>query len=157
MPYVIYKICSDDCPDFIYVGSTKNFTKRKYSHKFDYKNGCNFTLYNKIREYGGWENWRMVTVEDLGDVNLTQARIKEEEWRLKLRGNLNMNKCHLTEEERLKYQKEYHNSHKEDANETRREKGSQKVECECGSIVRRDDLRRHERSKKHFNLLQKKN
>jgi predicted GIY-YIG superfamily endonuclease len=33
MSYYIYKICCDDCPDFVYVGSTKAFRQRKAQHK----------------------------------------------------------------------------------------------------------------------------
>ena len=178
MSYVIYKICSDDCPNFIYVGSTKNFTNRKYTHKFKYIRGYNFTLYNKIKEYGGWDNWRMVIVEELGNVNLTQSRIKEEEWREKI-GNLNMKRCHATDEQLKEYDKKYHETHKQKRNEyskkyneTHKQKmnennkkyreenkqkikarKSEKIECECGSIFRRDDIRRHELSKKHFNFI----
>jgi hypothetical protein len=33
MSYYIYKICCDDCPDFVYVGSTKAFRQRKMDIK----------------------------------------------------------------------------------------------------------------------------
>jgi hypothetical protein len=117
MLYVIYKICSDDCPDFIYIGSTKNFTNRKCKHKHNCNNGCSFKLYNKIREYGGWDNWRMVIIDEIGDVSKTQAKMKEEEWRLKLQANLNTKKCHLTEEELKQYFKEYRETHKQKSKE----------------------------------------
>ena len=100
MSYYIYKICCDDCPDFVYVGSTKAFRQRKNQHKDCYNNMKDRKLYNTIRENGGWDNWRMVILEDLGEVSFTQARIKEEEHRVKLNANLNMQKCHITEEEK---------------------------------------------------------
>jgi predicted GIY-YIG superfamily endonuclease len=37
MSYYIYKICCDDCPEFVYVGSTKAFRQRKSQHKQDCK------------------------------------------------------------------------------------------------------------------------
>jgi hypothetical protein len=47
----------------------------------------------------------MVIIEECGEISLTQARIKEEENRMKLKANLNMRKCHQTEEEKKEYKK----------------------------------------------------
>jgi hypothetical protein len=107
MSYIIYKICCNDLPEFIYVGSTKSFIKRKSQHKHNCNNGDTQKLYTTIRENGGWDNWRIVIIEDCGQVTLTEARIKEEENRIKLKANLNMNKCHQTEEEKKEYKKQY--------------------------------------------------
>ena len=87
MSYIIYKICCDDLPEFIYVGSTKSFRHRKNQHKSSYNKDDTQKLYTTIRENGGWDNWRMVILEDIGEVSLTEARIKEEEHRVKLNGN----------------------------------------------------------------------
>ena len=100
MSYYIYKICCDDLPDFVYVGSTKAFRERKYQHKKKYNKEHSQKIYTTIRENGGWDNWRMVIIEECGEINFTQARIKEEEHRVKLNANLNMQKCHITEEEK---------------------------------------------------------
>ena len=63
---VIYKISCDDTEDF-YIGSTTDFTSRKSSHKTACTNekhkSYNFKVYKTIREYSGWQNWRMVVVE----------------------------------------------------------------------------------------------
>jgi hypothetical protein len=97
MSYYIYKICCDDCPDYVYVGSTKAFRERKHRHKLDCNNEnsskINRKLYTTIRENGGWDNWRMVIIEECGEITFTEARIKEEEHRVKLNANLNMKKC----------------------------------------------------------------
>jgi hypothetical protein len=93
MSYYIYKICCDDLPDFVYVGSTKAFRQRKKSQK-DCNNEnskkYNRKLYTTIRENGGWDNWRMVIIEECGEITFTEARIKEEEYRVKLNANLNI-------------------------------------------------------------------
>jgi hypothetical protein len=105
MSYYIYKICCDDCPEFVYVGSTKAFRQRKSYHKQDCNNEnsskFNRKLYTTIRENSGWDNWRMVILEDCGEITLTEARIKEEEYRVKLNANLNMQKCYITEEQKI--------------------------------------------------------
>jgi predicted GIY-YIG superfamily endonuclease len=69
MSYYIYKICCDDLPEFVYVGSTKAFRQRKNEHKSNCNNDNkkhNFKLYQTIRENGGWENWRMVIIDECG-------------------------------------------------------------------------------------------
>lgn len=109
MPYCIYKICCDDLPDYVYVGSTKAFRQRKCSHKSDCINvNCrkyNSKIYTTIRENGGWDNWRMVIIEECGEITLTQVRIKEEEWRVKLKANMNTKPCYVTEEQKKENKK----------------------------------------------------
>jgi hypothetical protein len=165
MSYYIYKICCDDCPDFVYVGSTKAFRQRKNQHKTDCNNEnsskFNRKLYTTIRENGGWDNWRMVILEDCGEITFTEARIKEEEHRVKLNGNLNSQRCYLTEEENYyenneKYKenkKEYYQNNKKIIQEKR----SKKFTCECGRTFRICDKARHEQSKIHKKLIEEKN
>jgi hypothetical protein len=63
----------------------------------------------------------MVIIEECGEVSLTQARIKEEENRLKLEANMNMRKCHRTEEELKEYNKQWNEANKEERKEYRQE------------------------------------
>lgn len=150
MSYIIYKICCDDLPEFIYVGSTKSFRNRKSSHKKDYNKGDTKKLYTTIRENGGWDKWRMVILEDIGEVSLTQARIKEEEHRVNLNANLNSQRCFRTEEEKkyyennkekmLDYQKDYYQNNKEHIKEYHKEWyeniKDKMFECECGRTIK---------------------
>ena len=108
--YIIYKICCDDC-DYVYVGSTQNFTRRKQQHKINSigKNEkCQLKIYKTIDEYGGWENWRMVPVEECDESIQTrrQAEMREEEWRLKLNATLNSQRAFRSEEEKKEDKKE---------------------------------------------------
>jgi len=119
MSYIIYKICCDDLPEFIYVGSTKSFRHRKSHHKSSCNKGDTKKLYTTIRENGGWDKWRMVIVEDIGEVSLTQARIKEEEHRVNLNANLNTLSCYLTTEQKKEKQKEYNKNWNNNNNITR--------------------------------------
>jgi predicted GIY-YIG superfamily endonuclease len=100
--YVIYKIYCDTS-DAFYVGSTKNFTKRKCDHKTKCNNPTQKSdskLYRFIRENGGWDNWNMVIVEEYGDITKQQAHIKEEEYRVNLKATLNSYKPIATKQER---------------------------------------------------------
>jgi len=121
MPYCIYKLVCDDC-DYIYVGSTKSFVHRKSKHKNASKTHKS-KVYQMIREYGGWDNWRMVLVEDCDDTIQTkrQAEMREEEFRLKLKATLNKKRAFRTEEEKKEYHKEYNKEYKKDHRETSRE------------------------------------
>jgi len=109
----IYKIVCDDLPEFIYIGSTCNMIKRKSQHKSRSKDK-NLKLYTTIRENGGWDNWRMVLVEELGDVSKNEALIREEHYRVEFQANLNMKKCYITEEQRKEEKKEYDKIYNED-------------------------------------------
>mgnify|MGYP003678680156 FL=1 len=117
MSYYIYKICCDDCPEFNYIGSTKAFRQRKQEHKQCCNNENskknNLKLYTIIRANGGWDNWRMVIIEECGEISFTQARIKEEENRVKLNANLNSRRCHLTEEQKQEYREEWNEQNKD--------------------------------------------
>ena len=172
MSYYIYKICCDDCPEFVYVGSTKSFRQRKNQHKKGCNNendkSYNRKLYVNIRENGGWDKWRMVVLEDLGEVSFTQARIKEEEHRVKLNANLNSQKCYLTEEERKEERKEYKKNNKEKHKENFKEyyeNNKEKIKehrcqpftCECGRTFTIRCKARHEKTLIHKELIEEKN
>ena len=105
MSYCIYKIVCDDLPDYVYVGSTKAFRQRKAHHKSSV-NKDNSLLYKTIRENGGWNNWRMVCIEECDETIDSKRKVeaREEQYRQELKSNLNMNRCYLTEEQ-LKEQK----------------------------------------------------
>ena len=177
MGYCIYKIVCDDVPDYIYIGSTSNFTNRKCNHKSRCNNinakKYNQKLYSTIRENGGWDNWRIVIINECEEgITKTQAHIIEEEFRVKLNANLNMVKCFTTEEEkeeynkeeRKEYYKEYYKENKEkkkeyskEYSENNKEKRKEKITCECGCKICKMVLLRHQKSKKHIDLMEKQN
>jgi hypothetical protein len=106
---VIYKICCKD-PNVkeIYIGSTTNFTKRKYTHKFGVKKICdkhNIKLYNFIRENGGWDNWDMVMIKQYSNCkNKLKLHKKERKYIEKYNATLNGSIPFTTiEETRQKY------------------------------------------------------
>ena len=109
----IYKIVCDALTvKYCYVGSTTDFTKRKYSHKTGCNNekgkSYNYRLYTTIRENGGWDNWTMVLIEKYPCENKQQAEQRERFWYEQLNAELNMIRPHRTEEERKEYHNEAH-------------------------------------------------
>jgi len=115
---IIYKIWKDDK---FYIGSTTHFTKRKLNHKYNCNNEkCkeyNFKLYQMIRENGGWNTWQITQLEEYTECqSQIQARIREEEWRIKLNANLNSRKCFadsLTKEYYIQYAQDHKEKIKE--------------------------------------------
>lgn len=51
--------------------------------------------------------------------------------------------------------KKYRENNKEELNKKKREQGAVKVNCECGCVVRRDNLTDHKKTKKHKIRLEK--
>ena len=170
---VIYKIvCNDENVDYIYVGSTTDFTKRKSRHKYDC-NKENSTTYNnkkyiQIRENGGWENFKMIEIEKYPCNDNREAEAREEEIRKNLRANANMRRCYITREEALGDMKirniEYYKHNSENIKnsskiyyQTNKEKiknrNSIKHICECGKNYSHQNKSRHNKSKFHQNYI----
>ena len=61
---IFYKIhCMNPDVKDVYIGHTTNFVQRKCAHKrsctYEKSSGYNCKVYNVIRQYGGWDNWKM--------------------------------------------------------------------------------------------------
>lgn len=97
MKYIIYKI---QIKDYIYIGSTTNFTIRKSKHKWNCNNGNNLLVYRTIREHGNWDSCTMVPVKEIEVENKTQAHIAEEAVRVEYNAQMNMVRAYRTEDER---------------------------------------------------------
>ena len=173
MIYTIYKLCCDDTDKF-YVGSTRNRKERVRKHRNDSK-VKDSKVYQTIREFGGWDNWRMVDLERYECDNKRQAEKREEELRVQLKAELNTRKSYRTKEEEAQYQKDYYlankthldeykkkhfETHKEEHNrdakkhrETHREeikaRARELVMCECGLTLTKSCMSRHRKSKRH--------
>ena len=66
---VIYKLVNKEDYDNanVYIGSTANFTQRKYCHKSRCNNekdkAYDSKIYQNIRNDGGWDEWNMIEIE----------------------------------------------------------------------------------------------
>jgi post-segregation antitoxin (ccd killing protein) len=168
--------------DNLYVGSTTNFTKRKYRHKCKIKNSDG-KLYQTIRDNEC--RWEMKPYKEFPCENKIQLTIEEERIRRELNADLNMVVCgtginelsrkeykkkyreenkeqiskkkkeyyEANKEEILKKEKEYYEANAEEIKEKKREK----ITCECGCIVSYRHLSQHKKTKKHLKLLDAKN
>ena len=152
--YVFYKLICDDCPDNIYIGSTCNLRARKRCHKTKCHNpndkSYNVKKYVTIRQYGGWDNWQMIVIDEVKQLTLRQSEAHEEELRVKYEGNLNSQRCFISTEElkekRADYFDEYNKKestkerkhdwyidNKEKSMEACKKRREERCECEiCG-------------------------
>jgi len=117
---VIYKIESKDenLKDNIYVGSSRNFIKRKTSHK-ESCNNLNSRLYNMelykfIRSNGGFHNWNIIEIEQYEATDKRDLDSKEMYWIELLKPILNKNASFRTEEQIKQYYEKYREEHKQE-------------------------------------------
>jgi hypothetical protein len=173
---IIYKLVNYDYPDLVYVGSTTNFTKRKQHHKnccHNEKNkNYNCKVYVNIRENGGWENWNMIKICDCPCNNKREAEQEEDKYMIELKANMNMKRASRTQKQyyednkeriqeyKKQYQEdnkdnkqEYDKKYRETNKENIKEKKNEKIKCECGCDVNKQNLKQHQKTKKHMDLM----
>jgi len=179
---VIYTIKTGDS---LYVGSTINFSNRKYDHKKVIYNEnakeYNRNLYIKIRENDG--EWDMKPHKEFPCENKTQLTIEEERCRIELNADLNMQSCNgMDIERRTKWKQQWHKDRYAINKETMLDKKNKwlvlnkehdkkrnmeyyyqnydkltmKTICDCGCEVRKSHLKRHQSSAKHIKLMEAK-
>jgi hypothetical protein len=123
----IYKIKhNEDYDDAnIYIGSTCNFTRRKFGHKTACNNEkdprYNTPLYQYIRENGGWDYFIMIKLHDFQCENKYDLNVEERRMIDMLKPNLNKHKPTRTQKEynqdnrekRAEHMKEYYEANRE--------------------------------------------
>tara|TARA_R110000823_G_scaffold255337_1_gene377401 strand:+ start:8 stop:460 length:453 start_codon:yes stop_codon:yes gene_type:complete len=144
MSGVIYKIVTGND---IYVGSSIDYEQRVIKHKSNIYNEKNNNyeskLYKTIRDNDG--KYEITIYEENLSMSLAELHIYEEEVRVLLGATLNSYRAHTTKEQR-----------KEDVrlkNIKHRAKRNERIDCECGCIVRRDYSVKHKKTAKHLKLM----
>ena len=102
-----------------YVGSTTDFTSRKKSHKCSCNGKKETKIYKIMNENGGWENWRMVPLEEYPCENEIQATIREQYWINELKSDMNSQRAYRSVEERKLQKREVNIKHKDQYNQAR--------------------------------------
>ncbi len=140
-----------------YIGSCKDFKKRKKEHKCDCYNENrphhNYKLYKFIRANGGWDSFIMEQIDTCDVERLYQT---EQEYIDKLKPTLNERRAYRTEQQKKEYNKEWSKEYREKNKDKISEKKKVKFTCECGSTLRREDKARHFRSNKHKSFIENK-
>ena len=164
---VIYKIINYDLPEYIYIGHTTNFTRRKQHHKeaayTESHKEYNIKLYKTIRSNGVWGDWKMIIIKDFPCETKREAETEEQKYMTEI-GTLNMiqscrNKKQYEEDNR-ELRKKYIKQYRADNIDKIKEHRSKKYTCDCGITSRKEGKARHERSKGHiyrmFYIIDKK-
>lgn len=164
MPYyensLVYKLCCND-PEItdIYIGSTCNFRARKCSHK-SHCNNQNSKIYNQyvyrfIRENGGWNNWSMVMIKKYPEVkDIYELHHKERKWMRKLKATLNKQVPGiLLKIGKKEYSKQYSKQYWEQNIDKLNENAREKIQCDCGCMINRSNITRHNKTQKHQALI----
>ena len=153
----IYKLESSFEDPGLYVGSTVDMRTRKNQHKYDCNNPnrkqYNLKVYQYIRDYGGWSNWFMLTIEEFEYETKEQLREREQYWIQKLGADLN-GKDAVKDKEKLKdyINKKYYEENREKI----LKKNNEKFDCECGGKYTYQNKTRHLKSPKHQSYLSSK-
>jgi hypothetical protein len=110
----------------IYIGSTKDFYKRKGTHKSNCYNTnrkhYNIKLYQYIRENGGWNTFEMLEIGVVDYETEEELKIEEQKWINDLGGNLNDIKAYRSIEEKKEYERQHRKQHYEKHKEKLTEK-----------------------------------
>lgn len=152
----IYKIVCNITGE-CYIGSTtkKYLSQRLVQHKSTY----NFWLKNptptphsssfRIIERNSYD---IILIENFPCNSNDELRARERYWYEQI-PNINIKKPFLTDKERADYfnaeQRKYYNNNKEVISQ----KAKEKVQCECGSIVRKSDIADHYKTITHQEFI----
>jgi hypothetical protein len=113
-----YKIiCNDPAITNIYIGSSIDLKQREHLHKSNCNNpndkGYNYLVYTTIRNNGGWDNWRMLEIENKIVKDLDEALTHEQYLIEFYKANMNMVRAKYLGED---YQREYRELHRDKLN-----------------------------------------
>ena len=142
MVICVYKItCLNPEIHWSYVGSTKNYSKRKSNHKSNCYNKkrpqYNKKAYCFIRANKGFDNFKFEIIEEFNKNNKEIISQKYKEYYEKNKEIL------------LQKQNEYYENNKEIINL----KHKVKINCNfCNRLVRKDSMKRHQRTKFCLNI-----
>ena len=106
---VMYCIKSnDENHEHQYIGSSRDFNKRRNKHKSDCNNpnSKRYTskLYQHIRDNGGWNNWAIFELEKYPCNSKEECEERERYWFDTMKPTLNKNRPRLNKTEIHRYQ-----------------------------------------------------
>ena len=144
LKYTIYGIfCLDEEITECYIGSTRNFSRRKFQHKAEICNTdrptSNYKVYRFIRENGGLDNWEIERLHEFYPNDNMEVRTVERQYIDEYNAELNTQLPNRSREEYRKDKSEYiHTS----------------IKCSCGGSYTPPHKAVHERSQKHILYLE---
>lgn len=137
---VIYKIQHKTNPDLCYVGHTTSFNRRKRDHRTCSRRDPQ-QVYVMIRDNGGWDCFTMSILEEFPCENKTEALAREDKMIRELNPSMNSRGAKMVNDAYSIVKRLWRENNKEKLNA--------KVECNCGCILYRRNMKRHLTSKIH--------
>ena len=168
----IYTIRCRTDNTLIYVGSTiEPIYKRLYKHKNKSKTELNRLIYKTINN--NWDNW-YIELHSLYPCSCKEELERREGEVIREIGTLNIYIAGRTHQE---YYKEYYENNKDkelqrskiyyyenkeikdeywkNYRENNKDKINEKITCECGCVISKNNISRHKESKKHLDYINK--
>jgi len=92
----VYRLqCLDKEVKEFYIGSTKNYRKRRNQHKCEFNRDNKYNVYKFIRENGGWENWEMIELHNTDKITEIQRIELEQIYMNLLKPELNSQEAYV--------------------------------------------------------------
>ncbi len=143
----IYTIRNRTDDNLIYIGSTtQSLSKRFGKHKEDKERRPNSKLYCAVED---WKDW-YIELYEIYPCNCKEELHRREGEVIRQIGTLNRCIAGRTIKEYKQEHKEYYKEYMKKYNH---ENHKFRVLCECGTETSKHHLKRHQQSKKHFELL----
>ena len=163
---MIYKYIHNEDPNLVYVGSTTNFCVRKNCHKTSYycetARTHNDKLYVAMRENGGFECFSIIKIKDFPCNSKRELELEEQKYMDELKSNLHNQRAFTSKDDRnarsrelakrpesLEKHSKRMKKYREENKDKLKKYQTEKVTCECGEIVCKIKLKRHQETKKH--------
>jgi predicted GIY-YIG superfamily endonuclease len=152
---IMYKIVSKDLNNnYIYVGSTTDFPKRKYNHKTACTNEnsrfYNIKVYKMIRENGGWNEFEMIEIEKYPCNDKNECFARERYWKEYFNANMNTRvPGAFNELGKIEYDKKYYINNIEKIHKFK----NKKYDCVCCGKYTYANRIQHLNTPKHQNYL----
>lgn len=144
---IIYKIQHIDNDELLYIGSTTDFIRRKCNHKSNCNNpnskAYNVKLYTMIRCNGGWDNFKMIEVKKYPCNNSREAQAEEDKIMTEMKSIMNDRRS-------FRNGAQYYIDNHDKIRKNKREK----IICDCGAVICRDQKARHKKSNKHKKIME---
>jgi hypothetical protein len=106
MLFVIYSILCKTDTGLLYIGSTKDYDKRKNDHMFASQKNTK-KIYELIRSNGGWDNFVMSPIKHFECATRLQAREEEDKYIVEMKATMNSIRAVMCPQRVKEYRAEY--------------------------------------------------
>ena len=141
-----------------YIGSTIDLDTRKRLHI----NNCynpksreyRYKVYENIRNNGGFDDFQFEILEYYNE-SISKKELRQEEQKYMDMFEPSLNGCNAYGHKISKkdYMKKWNAENKEYLNKW----SNEKIQCECGNIIKKNNKSKHKKSKKHLLQMKLKN